>query len=246
MNYSLFSSFAHRYDVHTPPDHYQNDHQLVLDIAKEIGTNARILDVGCGTGVLVRKARQAGYEATGLDISEEMISIARESLTRDVVRTQRMQDIDECSEYDLVVSLSWCLHYCADEEEIFRVLCAMWRSLRPSGRLLLQVAHGANLPSSLMEDKELGPDGLIDDVSLKYRFRSDACDKRRIYADYEYSCTSRGEAFAETHILQVTDAFELQDLATRAGFVTLEIWNSYKRDSLTTSGSVFLTGLKPE
>jgi SAM-dependent methyltransferase len=157
-----------------------------------------------------------------------------------------MQDIDECCEYDLVVSLSWCLHYCSDEEDIYRTLCAMLRSLRPSGRLLLQVAHGLNLPSLLMEDKEHGPDGLIDDVSLKYRFRSDPCVSSRTYADYEYSCRSRGEAFAETHTLQVTDVFVLRDLATTAGFVSVEIWNSYKRDPFTTSGSVFLSGIKPD
>jgi SAM-dependent methyltransferase len=157
-----------------------------------------------------------------------------------------MQDIDEDCIYDLVVSLSWCVHYCSDEKEIFNVLRAMRRSLRPSGRLLLQIAHSANLPTQWMEDIEPGPDGIINDVSLKYRFRADPLRRGRTHAEYKYSCRSRGEAFSETHILEVTDAFALRRAAIRAGFERVELWNNFKRDPFTTSGSVFLTGRKPD
>jgi len=41
-------------------------------------TGDRLLEVGCGGGLLLRDALAAGASATGLDHSEEMVSLARE------------------------------------------------------------------------------------------------------------------------------------------------------------------------
>ncbi len=43
---NLFDTFAHRYDLHTPPWHYQHDHQLVLDLAAEQGGNCELTEPG--------------------------------------------------------------------------------------------------------------------------------------------------------------------------------------------------------
>jgi cyclopropane fatty-acyl-phospholipid synthase-like methyltransferase len=37
-----------------------------------------ILDIGCGTGGFMLKAKEAGFEVVGIDISEEMINLAKE------------------------------------------------------------------------------------------------------------------------------------------------------------------------
>ena len=71
--YLLFDALAHRYDLHTPPDHYRHDHAFVLEQAATLGSPCRLLDVGCGTGVLVEKARRAGVLAMGIDASPGMI-----------------------------------------------------------------------------------------------------------------------------------------------------------------------------
>ncbi len=246
MNYGLFSSFADRYDLHTPPEHYRHDHELVLELAAHYGLSARLLDIGCGTGVLVGKALQAGYSAVGLDISREMISVARKTVPYDAVRVQRMQNLDEHRKYDLVVSLSWCIHYCSNENEVLDVLRSIWCSLRSSGRMLLQIAHGPNLPTQWIEDLEAGPNGQSDDVSLRYRFRADAVVSGRTLADYEYSCKSTLETLSETHVLEVTNAVVVGGIASVAGFVDVEIWDSFKRDRFASNGSVFLTALKSE
>jgi SAM-dependent methyltransferase len=242
--HNLFNTFAHRYDLHTPPDHYCHDHELVLELAGKYGRGARVLDVGCGTGVLVWKALAAGFQAAGLDASESMIQAARTRVPHDAVRTQRMQALDEHGQYALVVSLSWCVHYCSGEEELRNVLCRMRDALHPGGRILLQVAHSVNLAPGWMEDRECGPDGMCGDVSLKFRFRHDDTAPARLLADYAYTCQSRNEAFSETHVLEVADVFAVRRLAGEAGFTEVEIWNSYQRDAFDTSGSAFLTGLR--
>lgn len=242
--HNLFNAFAHRYDLHTPPDHYFHDHELVLELAGEYGAGACLLDVGCGTGIFVRKALAAGFAAKGLDISGAMIDAARTRVPHDVVRVQRMQDFDEDRQYELLVSLSWCVHYCSGEDELLDVLRRMYRALRPGGRILLQIAHAANLTTAWMEDVECGPDGMPGDVSLQFRFRRDPAGPQRLFADYVYTCLSRHEKFSETHVLEVADAFAMRRLVCEVGFSDVQIWNSCRRDVFAAGGSVFLTGLR--
>jgi SAM-dependent methyltransferase len=52
----------------------------MLETAAQLCTgpeSARVLDVGCGPGLLVRTLRQAGHDARGVDISSDMIDAAR-------------------------------------------------------------------------------------------------------------------------------------------------------------------------
>jgi ubiquinone/menaquinone biosynthesis C-methylase UbiE len=42
-----------------------------------LGPDDRLLDVGCGGGVFLRRARETGCEAVGLDHSREMVELAR-------------------------------------------------------------------------------------------------------------------------------------------------------------------------
>lgn len=242
--HSLFGTFAHRYDLHTPPGHYKHDHQLVLDLAAEQPLGCRVLDVGCGTGVLVEKVQQAGFDACGLDVSEEMITVARSRVPLDTVRVQRMQALDEVERYGLIVSMSWSIHYCAGEQELAEVFRRIQRALAPGGRALLQVAHGPNLRDDWMEDRESGPDGEPQDVSLRFRFRRDGMIAGRLFADYVFSCQSRGERLEESHVLEGADALLIARLLRGAGFADPVIWNSWRREMTMTSGSVFVTAVR--
>ncbi|SFU25882.1 class I SAM-dependent DNA methyltransferase [Paraburkholderia aspalathi] len=242
--HNLFHAFAERYDLHTPPDHYFRDQQLVLDLLREHGDGARLLDVGCGTGVLIEKALKCGLSAVGFDASEEMVQVARRKVGVDAAWVGRMQDLQAAERYDLVASLSWCIHYCADETEMADVLRRIKKALVPGGRIVLQVAHSPNLNSEWMQDWECGPTGIEDDVSLRFRFRRDATIDSLLHADYAYACSSNGEAFAETHDLRVTDVTVLRQLLIDESFDRVEIWDSWRRDAFSRGGNVFVTGVR--
>lgn len=52
-----------------------------VDICRETGAR-RILDVGCGTGIMAQKLMRSGNTVVGLDSSPAMLSIAGKTLTR--------------------------------------------------------------------------------------------------------------------------------------------------------------------
>lgn len=240
--HALFEGYADRYDLHTPPHHYQHDHAYVIRLVRDLGPTPRMLDVGCGTGVLLEKALAGGIDAHGVDVAEGMVAVARGRVGAHRVRRVPMQAIDATEAFDAVVSLSWTLNYAADEPELRRVLTRIRGALRPAGLLIVQVAHAAHTDGAWMEDEEPGPGG-EGDVHLRYRFLARAGDQ--LEATYEYTCRSLAERLRETHQLQVANARRVADLARDVGFTDVTLLESWRGDPFTGSASPFLLARAP-
>lgn len=238
MTYALFGRAANRYDWHTPPHHYQDDHAFVLG---RLGPPAcRILDVGCGTGVFLEKARASGFDATGLDNAPEMVALASRRVGPDLVRLGRMQDLADCASYDGIVSLSWSFNYVRSLCEAREVLSRLFEALRSGGRLVLQIAHAPNATETLNEDREPGPEGQPDDILFLYRFCRVLRRPCELRAQYVYGCKSRKELVAEEHRLGAADAHAVAAEATAVGFRDIELLDSWRGEPLGRSISAFL------
>ena len=65
-----------------------------------------VLDCGCGTGVLMEKLTDLGYDCTGVDASENMLENARERFEKAGKQAhlvcQELEDIDMYGAYDIV------------------------------------------------------------------------------------------------------------------------------------------------
>lgn len=72
-----FGSVAEVYQA-SRPDYPEN---MIADLLKYSGLECQglVLDVGCGTGIASRQFAAHGLDVVGIDISEEMLSIARKT-----------------------------------------------------------------------------------------------------------------------------------------------------------------------
>jgi len=243
MTYELFGRAADRYDWHTPPHHYQDDHAFVLSRLPK--PPCRILDVGCGTGVFLEKAIALGFDAVGLDASEEMVSIASQRVGKKRVHLRRMQEITEGASYDGIISLSWSFNYVSSFDEAREVLNHFFNALRPRGHLILQIVHAPNASGALNEDREPGPDGEADDVLFLYRFYPVPERHGELSAQYVYGCRSRRELIFEKHHLAAADAYKVAAEASTVGFRNIELLDSWRGEPLAGSLSVFLLARHP-
>lgn len=92
----------------------------------------RILDLGCGDGVLTKRLQDSGCEVVGIDSSPELIQAAlRLGLN---VSVQNAYEIDFRQEFDAVFSNA-VLHWLKDAD---RVIHNVFRALRPGGRFVAE------------------------------------------------------------------------------------------------------------
>ena len=105
----------------------------------------RVLDLCCGTGRHAVPLARAGLEVTGLDMSEEYLDMASSAAREAGVEVRFVQgDMREISfreEFDAVVNMFTAFGYFDDETDDQRVIDGAAASLRPGGRLLLDLLN---------------------------------------------------------------------------------------------------------
>jgi SAM-dependent methyltransferase len=74
----------------------------LLDLVEPFAVGGRLVDVGCGPGLLLDEARRRGYETVGLELSRTSAAHARDALGLDV-RELALEDFPERESFDVVV-----------------------------------------------------------------------------------------------------------------------------------------------
>ena len=101
--------------------------------------SSRILDAGCGPGVMARKLMERGYAVWGLDFAEPMIRQARKLCGSDhfgVGDIEHMPFPD--NSFDVVISLA-VIEYLESDDQALREIR---RVLRPGGRAVIAISNG--------------------------------------------------------------------------------------------------------
>ncbi len=111
-----------------------------MAVALALPAGAKILDVGCGSGWLSEYFARLGYNVTGIDISDDLVSMARERvknvpynldhetalrcrfLTHDIEVAPLPKESE--AKFDAIICYD-SLHHLADERAVFRHLAAM-------------------------------------------------------------------------------------------------------------------------
>jgi len=139
----------------------ERDH-LEVHIAESIKIFAKenrikkILDVGCGTGRLVKFLNEEGFKAKGCDVSEVAVKRARviNKNPKVIVRASAHKLPFKAGSYELVVSISTIEHLTLKQAHTF--LEEAWRVLAPGGLIFLITPNFNSPLRFLLGDKWFG------------------------------------------------------------------------------------------
>ncbi|MEA2216250.1 MAG: hypothetical protein QOK19_1811, partial [Solirubrobacteraceae bacterium] len=81
----------------------------VLDLVGAHVPTGKLLDVGCGHGLLLDEARKRGYETLGLELAADAAGYARESLGLEVLE-QTIEDLDDDARFDVITLIDVLEH----------------------------------------------------------------------------------------------------------------------------------------
>lgn len=131
----------------------------VRSLLQMLDKGARILDVGCGTGVPIGRyiTQQNQFSLFGIDSSAEMVALFRENLPEASVQCVRIQESDFFSlTFDAAISWGVLFHLLPEDQE--NVLAKIAGALKVGGYLLFT--------SGQEEDGERK--GVMDGVEFSY------------------------------------------------------------------------------
>jgi SAM-dependent methyltransferase len=134
-----YDGFAQEYDKGNETSSYNAYYErpATLDLVGDV-SGLRVLDAGCGSGTLAAELVARGATVTGIDMSENLLAIARGRTTGEFRRHDLTQPLPFAdAAFDLVVA-SLVMHYLEDWAPPLR---EFHRVLAPGGRFVFSTHH---------------------------------------------------------------------------------------------------------
>jgi SAM-dependent methyltransferase len=127
---------ARLYDVQNP---WGPSDEFYLALVREAGD---VLDVGCGTGTLLKRARRDGHRGrlVGLDPGAGMLAVAREEPGVEWVEGTLAPGAYD-AEFDLVTMTGHAFQELRTDDEVLATLRGMRGAVRPTGRIVFETRN---------------------------------------------------------------------------------------------------------
>ena len=180
--------------------------RVKLNLMSEVEADTLVLDIGCGNGLIFPYIREKGAFYSGLDISENLIGIARERYAGEIEAGKAKFVVSEATElpfkdneFDFVISFA-VLHHLPSEELRKKFFEEIFRVLRPQGKVKITVwnlfndwAKSRFDIGSQLEDKISG------DVTIPWKGTRGAIVNRYVhqFSKEELHSLAEGAGFSE-------------------------------------------------
>ncbi|HUH04256.1 MAG TPA: class I SAM-dependent methyltransferase [Kofleriaceae bacterium] len=137
---AYYDDFASWYERERGQGYHQMLDDLEVGLVRRYGQGADVLEVGCGTGLILARVAEFAGRAAGLDLSEGMLAKARER-GLDVVQGSATALPYADASFDVVYSFKVLAHV----EDIRTAMSEMARVTRPGGYVLAEFYNTRSL-----------------------------------------------------------------------------------------------------
>lgn len=154
MVYKQFASIYDELMKHAPYDQWT---KFTEEIIKQYQIPVeRIVDLGCGTGEVTIRLGKLGFDLTGIDQSNEMLTIAfNKSIEQGLNIQWLLQDIRKLSGFtDIDVFVCYCdvINYITDLDDVKEVFQRVYHSLKKNGIFIFDF-HSIDYVDQFLSDK---------------------------------------------------------------------------------------------
>ena len=201
-----------------------------------------VLDVGCGTGELLRLARGAGHTGRlcGLDPAEAMLEQARKRPDVEWVHGD-LSSVDWRREFDLVVMTGHAFQVLVDDEQLRESLASIRRALTPAGRFVFEtrnpLARGWEqwVPANAVEVSHRGSV-----VRMAHQVEEPVAGDVVSFTT-AFTCPDWDEVQVSRSTLRFLDAGALSKFLNGAGLSIVEQFGDWDRQRLTDTSPEIIT-----
>ena len=231
-----YTGFAEVYDTFMDNIDYPEWTKYVVSLLREYGIeDGLLLDLGCGTGSMTECLAEAGYDMTGVDMSEEMLGIAMEKRERSgqdiLYLCQPMEELELYGTVRAVVSICDCINYVTDPETLLQAFRLVNNYLDPKGIFIFDMNTSYKYQEILAENTFAE---VRDDCSFIWENYYDKEEKINEYAltlFVEDKEDKRYDRFEEWHYQRAYEVEEILQLVREAGMEVLAVYDAFTREA---------------
>lgn len=114
-----------------------------------------ILEIGCGSGNMAKRLLNAGYEYCGIDISEQMLAIAREQLPQTDLICADMRNFSSVKKFDAALIAGRSLSYILSAEDLMRTFYCVHGALHTGGYFIFDIIDAGKFMPSVNSSKTI-------------------------------------------------------------------------------------------
>ena len=218
---SVFADYSRYYDLLYRDKDYAAEARYVHELVEHHHPAARsMLDLGCGTGRHAQLLGQYGYTLAGVDLSEEMLKVARATnpglhFVQGDVRSVRLGKT-----FDVVASLFHVMSYQTTNADLAAALTTVREHLAPGGMFVFDCWYG---PAVLTSRPETRVKRLEDEKIHVTRLAEPVLHPNDNVVDVNYHVLIRDkqsgkvDELRETHKMRYLFAPEVELLLAAAG-----------------------------
>lgn len=130
----MYKEFAKVYDLFMEDIPYDDWCQYITSLLRENGIEGKaVVELGCGTGQLTRRLVTEGYRMTGVDISEDMIKVAKEEGGNIDYIVEDMTELVLETPTDAIISVCDSINYLTQEGDLACAIMCAYENLKPAG-----------------------------------------------------------------------------------------------------------------
>lgn len=145
INKKTYNAISSIYVEEATLDHEDKSY---IDSFLETISGNKILDLGCGPGILSKYLSDLGYDVTGVDFAEQMISIARGIAPKANFIVSDIASLELDDKFDGIVLAHFLIHLSKDEN--IRILNKLHTLMNPDASLFIQFS--ANLTPGIQDE----------------------------------------------------------------------------------------------
>lgn len=193
-----------------------------------------ILDLGCGTGNIASKLSKQGYDVIGVDISADMLTVAKEKAILEkeniLYLNQDMREFELYGTIDCVICLFDSLNYILKESEILKVFKLVNNYLNPGGLFIFDINTEYKFKEVLSDNTYSDANDFM--VCVWENFFDDEQKINEYYANFFIKNENDNfyERFEEYHYEKAYDVSTIINLIEKSGLKFLSVYDAFTFD----------------
>jgi SAM-dependent methyltransferase len=241
-NYAEFSNPKLAAIYNAVNAHYSIEKQFYLNFASEIKAK-KIIDLGCGTGLLTLSLAGLGYEMIGVEPAKAMLDIAKQSLDADKVKWIE-GDVFASNEEnaDLAIMTAHVAQFLLEDEYFLNCLRKINTSLKDGGYLVFDSRNTAIKFTDLGWPTKDNPREKEDHILGKMHWWAKILEmkgNRVIYEIHHLMLSSQEESVSVNELIFRTQE-EIVDFLQKAGFKVDKIYGDWDKSEVVETSPEFI------